>query len=648
MLLCYILKHTVMGAKLVALAGPREGDSFAVEDEFTIGRESGNTLALEDNCLSRRHCALTRTGARFTIRDLGTKNGTYVNGLPVAEQLLEDRDEIRAGSSLFLFLCREKEAEVASSGAQIDDSAFSSGATVLLRREEALYADPAKISRALPPNERSLRDLATLLKIGGALPESRTLETLAQKLLELILEAIPAERGAVLLSTSGSPEPESSFCRSRAAGEACTLRVPRAVVKQVLDESVSFLANEVLFEGGLGASDSLLASRVSALLAAPLVTAQETLGLIYLDTTDPQARFDEGQLELLTGIAGIAAAALDNTRRFERLEGDRRRLQTEIDVRHNMVGASPALRAVLEFIARVAPSNSTVLICGETGTGKELVARAIHRNSPRAAGPFVAINCAALTETLLESELFGHERGAFTGAVALKKGKLEEAEGGSVFLDEVGELAPALQVKLLRVLQEREFQRLGGTRTIKADIRLVAATNRDLEEAVRAGGFRRDLYYRVNVVSITVPPLRERKPDIPLLANYFAQKHSRNVGRWVAGVSREAQRVLLNYDWPGNIRELENAIERAVVLGSTETILPEDLPEHILEVTPVEEAAATCFHEAVREAKRRIVMASLEQAGGNYTEAARLLGLHPSNLHRLIRQLDLRSGLRRQ
>ena len=648
MLLCYILKHTVMGAKLVALAGPREGDSFAVEDEFTIGRESGNTLAVEDNCLSRRHCALTREGARFTIRDLGTKNGTYVNGLPVAEQLLEDRDEIRAGSSLFLFLCREKEAEAASSGAQIDDSAFSSGATVLLRRDEALYADPARIARALPPNERSLRDLATLLKIGAALPESRTLEMLAQKLIELILEAIPAERGAVLLSSSGSPEPESSFCRSRAAGEACSLRVPRAVMKQVLDEDVSFLANEVLFEGGLGASDSLLASRVSSLLAVPVVTAHETLGLIYLDTTDPQARFDEGQLELLTGIAGIAAAALDSARRFERLEGDRRRLQTEIDVRHNMVGASSGLRAVLEFTARVAPTNSTVLIRGESGTGKEPVARAIHRNSPRAAGPFVAINCAALTETLLESELFGHERGAFTGAVALKRGKLEEAEGGSVFLDEVGELAPALQVKLLRVLQEREFQRLGGTRTIKADIRLIAATNRDLEEAVRTGGFRRDLYYRVNVVSITVPPLRERKQDIPLLANYFAQKHSRNVGRGVTGVSREAQRVLLNYDWPGNIRELENAIERAVVLGSTETILPEDLPEHILEVTPVEEAAATCFHEAVREAKRRIVLESLEQAGGNYTEAARLLGLHPSNLHRLIRQLDLRSGLRRQ
>jgi Nif-specific regulatory protein len=419
-------------------------------------------------------------------------------------------------------------------------------------------------------------------------------------------------------------------------------------MKQVLDEGVSFLANEVLFEGGFGASDSLLASRVSSLLAVPVVTAHETLGLIYLDTTDPQARFDEGQLELLTGIAGIAAAALDNARRFERLEGDRRRLQTEIDVRHNMVGASSGLRAVLEFIARVAPTNSTVLIRGESGTGKELVARAIHRNSPRAAGPFVAINCAALTETLLESEVFGHERGAFTGAVALKKGKLEEAEGGSLFLDEVGELAPALQVKLLRVLQEREFQRLGGTRTIKADIRLIAATNRDLEEAVRTGGFRRDLYYRVNVVSVTVPPLHDRKQDIPLLANYFAQKHSRNVGRWVAGVSREAQRVLLNYDWPGNIRELENALERAVVLGSTETILPEDLPEHILEVTPVEEAAATCFHEAVREAKRRIVLANLEQAGGNYTEAARLLGLHPSNLHRLIRQLDLRSGLRRQ
>src|SRR5207253_4817365 len=250
-----------------------------------------------------------------------------------------------------------------------------------------------------------------------------------------------------------------------------------------------------------------------------------------------------------------------------------------------IVGESPAIVKLLQMIARLAPRDTSVLILGESGTGKELVARALHRQSPRAAKPFAAINCAALTETLLESELFGHEKGAFTGAVAQKKGKLEAAEGGTVFLDEVGELAAPLQAKLLRVLQEREFERVGGTRPIKLDIRLIAATNVDLNEASRTGKFRQDLYYRLNVVSLEVPPLREHPQDIPLLAAYFIARYSEKVNRRVAGISPKARTCLLHYSWPGNVRELENAIERAVVLGSTELILPEDLPDSILEET---------------------------------------------------------------
>jgi Nif-specific regulatory protein len=254
----------------------------------------------------------------------------------------------------------------------------------------------------------------------------------------------------------------------------------------------------------------------------------------------------------------------------------------------------------------------------------------------------VAINCAALTESLLESELFGHEKGAFTGAVVQKKGKLEEASGGSVFLDEVGELAPALQAKLLRVLQEREFERVGGVRPIKADIRLIAATNRDLEEAVRKGTFRGDLYYRLNVVSVILPPLRERREDIISLANYLVCKHARDAVRQVAGISEEAQMYLVNYDWPGNVRELENAIERAVVLGSADLILPDDLPENVVETDIPEAPSSGGFHALVREAKKRIVLKTLAQTDGNYSQAAKLLCLHPSNLHRLIRTLKLR------
>jgi Nif-specific regulatory protein len=306
------------------------------------------------------------------------------------------------------------------------------------------------------------------------------------------------------------------------------------------------------------------------------------------------------------------------------------------------------MREVYQFINRVAPKDTTVLIFGESGTGKELVARAIHRNSSRANKPCVAINCAALAETLLESELFGHEKGAFTGAIAQKKGKLEIADGGTVFLDEIGELAPLLQAKLLRVLQEREFERVGGTRTIKLDVRLVAATNRDLEDEVKKGHFREDLFYRLNVVSLRMPALRERREDIGLLASYFAAKYAKRANRNVLGISPQARAFLLNYDWPGNVRELENAIERAVVLGSSDLILPEDLPEVILEKTEpsAEITLVNAFHDAVRDAKKQVIITAVETAGGNYTEAARILGLHPNYLHRLIRNLNLRPLLR--
>jgi Nif-specific regulatory protein len=247
-----------------------------------------------------------------------------------------------------------------------------------------------------------------------------------------------------------------------------------------------------------------------------------------------------------------------------------------------------------------------------------------------------------VTETLLESELFGHEKGAFTGAVSQRKGKLETADGGTLFLDEIGELAPVLQAKLLRVLQEREFERVGGTRTIPVDIRVLAATNRNLEEAIRGGGFRQDLYYRLNVIAITVPPLRDRKADIPLLATWFAQKIGAEVGRQVTGISKQARATLVEYDWPGNIRELRNAIEHAVVLGSTALIMAEDLPETLLDTPPPQGSEDGGFHEAVREAKKRIIVDAIDQAKGNISEAARSLRLHPNYLHRLVTTLRLR------
>ena len=371
--------------------------------------------------------------------------------------------------------------------------------------------------------------------------------------------------------------------------------------------------------------------------------AQRVLGAIYLDSTNPITEFDENHLQVMTAVAGIASLAFDNVKQWEKLRQENQELRAEIELEHNMVGASPAMRKVFDFIRRVAPTDSTVLVQGESGTGKELVAHALHRNSPRVEQPFVAINCAAITESLLESELFGHEKGAFTGAGAQKKGKVEVAEGGTLFLDEIGELALGLQAKLLRVLQEREFERVGGTKPIKLDIRLVAATNRSLAEAIKAGTFRSDLYYRLNVVTLNMPALRERREDISVLADHFVAKASRKCRTRVKPLSPQALAALTHYDWPGNVRELENALERALVLGSTDSILPDDLPEAVLEAGSTVSASVDQYHGSIKETKKQLILQALQKANGDYIEAAKALGMHPNSLLRLVRTLDLKA-----
>ena len=311
-----------------------------------------------------------------------------------------------------------------------------------------------------------------------------------------------------------------------------------------------------------------------------------------------------------------------------------------------IVGQSPTLREVLDLVEMVAPGDSTVLLLGETGTGKELIARAIHDRSRRKNRTLVKINCAAIPHGLLESELFGHERGAFTGAIAQKTGRIELADQGTLFLDEIGDIPLELQPKLLRVLQEREFVRLGGTSSIKLNVRFIAATNKDLQKAVTDEKFRLDLFYRLNVVSVTMPALREHPEDIPLLTDHFVSRYSARSNRKVRGLSPAARACLAQYDWPGNIRELENAIERAIVIGSSDLILPEDLPDALADrALPISDSAAK-FHDAVRDAKKHLILTALEQSQGSFTQAAKLLGLHPNYLHRLVSNLDLKATLK--
>ena len=630
-----------MYPRLVAISGPLEGAVFALSDgETWIGRDPANHICLAEPLVSRKHCRIRQEENSFRLYDDGSSNGTSINEVPVRERLLAEGDRIKIGDSQFLFLISEAESLSLKNQVVIDEDQVITRTTVLLPQTEAVYLQHDRVA-TLATSSRLANNLNALLKISRTISLIRPMAELQQRLLELIFEVIPADSGAIILSKNIVHTDSFAWLnRNQNTGEP--LHVSRTVVERVMREKVAILSNDVAENLSLKGVSSILRSRVQSLLCVPLALFEIILGVIYLDSKNKDVKFDEDHLQLLTAIAGIAAVAFDNARHIESLESETRRLQSELTQGHDLIGESAPMRTVYQLISKVAPSDSTVLIRGESGTGKELAARAIHNLGLRSKGPFIAINCAGLSDTLLESDLFGHEKGAFTGAVTQKKGKLEVANGGTVFLDELGELPLPLQAKLLRVLQTREFERVGGTRTIKTDIRIIAATNRDLDEAIRNGTFRSDLYYRLNVVSLMMPSLRDRREDILLLSQYFATKYSQKCKRVVKGLAPETKALLVNYDWPGNVRELENAIERAVVLGSTEMILPEDLPEVLHETITGGYVSQTKYHTAAREAKCQIILNTLEQNSWNFTQSAKILGIHPNNLHRLVRNLGLR------
>jgi DNA-binding NtrC family response regulator len=337
-------------------------------------------------------------------------------------------------------------------------------------------------------------------------------------------------------------------------------------------------------------------------------------------------------------IALIVRKALER----QKLKAEVEILSEQVGSRYQLVaGQSPNMRQAVDAARTAANSRSTILILGESGTGKEIFARSIHAWSDRAEEPFVAINCVGLSRDLLESELFGHEKGAFTGAHQLKKGKMELADGGTVFLDEIGDISQELQTKLLRFLQEREFERLGGIKSIRVDVRIVAATNRDLEKAVKDGRFREDLYHRLNVIPITLPPLRERKADIPILANHFVKRSSVETKKRFTGIRAEALEQLMGYDWPGNVRELANAIERAVVLGPGPEIGPADLPARITTAVTAQSLEGLSYKKAIDAYRTDLILKTLERTQGNRAAAAKALGLHRTHLMRLLRALRI-------
>jgi Nif-specific regulatory protein len=631
-------------ARLVGISGPLQGQKLPLAaGEVSIGRESSNALWAHDQALSRSHCIIACEEETYVIRDLGSHNGTLVNGVRIEAEQLRHRDQIAVGDSVLVFLRGEEGEHPENTPIELTDTAELERTPVLLSQEDAIYLQPDRVLATLPATDRRARDLNTLLKVATGIGQIRDRDSLEWQLLGMIFDVVPADRAAILHFTPGSENFDSAIAWDRTLGPGNKVQVSRTVVRQVLHERAGLLVSDVSNDEKLSGVATLARLQVYSVLCVPLITNHNVQAIIYVDSRDARQHFDQNHLQVMTAVASITSLALENVRLWEGLREENRRLRSEINLEHNMVGTSIRMREILEMIQRVAPTTSTVLIQGESGTGKELVARALHRNSPRNQQNFMAINCAALTESLLESELFGHEKGSFTGAVGQKKGKIEVADKGTLFLDEISELAPALQAKLLRVLQEREFERVGGTKPLKVDVRLIAATNKSLPEAAQQGRFRADLYYRLNVVTINMPPLRERREDIPALALSFLEKFSKKGNTRRKELSPEALTALMQYEWPGNVRELENAIERAVVLGPEGIVLAEDLPEAVLEASCPAVPSDAKFLGAVKESKKQLVLQAMEQAHGHYVEAAKILGIHPNSLLRLIRNLRLKS-----
>ena len=619
-----------MDPRIAVISGPLKGQEFRLDDgRVIIGRDPSSAIVSPDSAVSRRHCVVEWQDGRAQVTDLDSHNGTFVNGIPVRQRELAHGDVLRVGLSELVFLTEDVPASSQGSvyyGGKVSSDILK---TIRLGESPQWPANPTDVGRMA-------RDLNALVKISQTIHSIRNVEELQHHLLQCVCEVVPADFGAILLLDQPEDDPSSVVSYQREEKGSRPVAIPRDLVQRALWEQSTVVAEE-----DVGTPTAAHA------ICVPLLGVQRTVGVIYLSSSKLENSFRDDHVHFLNSTASIAGVALENLLALQALQAENQRLRADISSAEDMVGDGKTMRKIAGFIAKVAPGDSTVLILGESGTGKEVVARAIHAASPRAGMPFVAINCAAIPADLLESELFGHEKGSFTGAVAMKKGKLEVAESGTVLLDEIGDMPAIMQAKLLRVLQQKEFDRIGGLRPLKLHARILAATNKDLEQAIRAGEFRQDLFFRLNVVSVAIPALRKRREDIPLLAIYFATRYAQKCNRPFKGITSEAKTLLMNYDWPGNIRELENAIEHAIVLGASDEIRPEDLPESLLEVQ-VNKTDGSRYHAAISELKKRLIRDALTEADGSYTDAAKILGVHPNYLHRLIRKLEMKAELREQ
>ncbi|HSN90937.1 MAG TPA: sigma-54-dependent Fis family transcriptional regulator, partial [Anaeromyxobacteraceae bacterium] len=495
-----------------------------------------------------------------------------------------------------------------------------------------LSFDP--IRTPAPDRVRSGQRLVTLdalVRFSERLFAATDVPRLLDELLDALLDVTQADKGFLILLEDGEMSVRAARNVARETIEGALERVSDSIVQRVVQTRRPLVVADALHDAEWSGSSSVVNLKLCSVMCAPLMQKGDVSGVIYLGNDDVVSLFDDRALEALTVFAAQASLLVENALLLDSLRRENVALREAAASRQygDLIGSGAAMREVYRRIEKVAGTDVSVLVTGETGTGKELVAREIHRRSPRTAGPFVAVNCGAIPENLLESELFGHVKGSFTGAIATRMGKFQAANGGTLFLDEIGDMPPSLQVKLLRALQDRAITKVGDTRPEPVDIRVVAATNRVLEAEIQKGAFREDLYYRLNVVSIHLPPLRERGDDVAVIAKYLLQKQAREYGARVRGFTPAAVVAMRKYAWPGNVRELENRVKKAAVLADRALVTAEDLdlrPENLEPILPLAQAK--------EEFQKRYINEVLERNAGNRTKTAKDLGVDPRTIFR--------------
>ena len=667
-----------MLAYLVIRDGTKWSDVFRLVPgrAVTIGRAPTNQIVIKEEQASRHHAEVYLEEGKWILRDLASRNGTAIgNDRIYGDNPLKPGDIIR--------IARTQLAYVHDLSQAYEESTIHSPAlgkeTVLgfevaqpvpkPSRDTGAVLEPTNIThrrgvtRYLTGDSDSDSDssggqmAARLFRLSHELANQPTAITIGNRALAGLFDGTNADGGAVLLlpkkksgnDKQGAPE----VLASRSDSDHGYQRVSSFLSATVLRESEAVLAREVKDDSTLAIRDSHGVIQATSVVCAPIRIQNRTVGLLHLYSTENNGILTPDDLEFTIAVAENVALALKTLSKQQKLADDLRnqskelkQLREKLGVESEIIGSSQAMVNVHQQISRAAPSKATVLIRGESGVGKELVARSVHFSSPRNKEPFVCLNCAALSESLLESELFGHEKGAFTGATERKLGKFEAADKGTLMLDEIGEMSQSIQAKFLRVLEGHLFERVGGNKSISVDVRVIAATNRDLEKEVTKGNFRRDLYFRLNVVEVCVPPLRKRIEDVIEIGEHFLEKFAAETGRRISGFSPSALEEMQNYRWPGNVRELRNVIERGVLLARGNYIEPEDLS--LSNLTTASESQDVGQRKmgqyqpcSLADVEKQHILATLQSTAWNKSRTSSILGIERTTLDRKIKRYDL-------